>query len=174
MSEPIVLARIIATPAAREAIRLLRAAGGGPVMFVQSGGCCAGSTPMCFPVGEFLIGDIDILLGEIDGCPFYIDKRLDQAWHQEQFLLDVALGEPEDFSLPAGENLHFVTRSPSCVSPGALGDRHGLPELWPTRCFFGDARLSLAGPAGSVPLTAARVPVRRQAPRRTRRRAGTS
>ena len=49
MSEPIVLARITATPAAREAIRLLRAAGGGPVMFVQSGGCCAGSTPMCFP-----------------------------------------------------------------------------------------------------------------------------
>jgi uncharacterized protein (DUF779 family) len=90
-------------------------------MFVQSGGCCAGSTPMCFPVGEFLIGAIDVLLGDIDGCPFYIDKRLDQAWHQEQFLLDVALGEPEDFSLAAGENLHFVTRSPACVPPGAPG-----------------------------------------------------
>src|SRR6202035_4845207 len=112
MPESIVLARIIATPAAREAIRLLRAARGGPVMFVQSGGCCAGSTPMCFPVGEFLVGDIDVLLGEIDGCPFYIDKRLDEAWHEEQFLLDVAPGEPEDFSLPAGDNLHFVTRSP--------------------------------------------------------------
>jgi uncharacterized protein (DUF779 family) len=112
MSEPMVLARITATPAARAAIRLLRAARGGPVMFVQSGGCCAGSTPMCFPAGEFLIGDID-------GCPFYIDKRLDQAWHQEQFLLDVAPGEPEDFSLPAGDNLHFVTGSPACASPGA-------------------------------------------------------
>ncbi len=117
MSESISLARITATRAAREAIRRLRAARGGPVMFVQSGGCCAGSTPMCFPVGEFLIGDIDVLLGEIDGCPFYIDKRLDQAWHQEQFLLDVAPGEPEDFSLPAGDNLHFVTLSPACVSP---------------------------------------------------------
>ena len=74
---------------------------------------------MCFPVGEFLIGDIDVLLGEVDGCPFYIDKRLDQAWHQEQFLLDVASGEPEDFSLPAGDNLHFVTRSPACASPSA-------------------------------------------------------
>jgi hypothetical protein len=95
MSEPMVLARITATPAAREAIRLLRAA------------------------GEFLIGDIDVRLGEIDGCPFYIDKRLDQAWHQEQFLLDVASGEPEDFSLPAGDNLHFVTRSPACASPSA-------------------------------------------------------
>ena len=103
MPEPIAPARITATPAAREAIRLLRAAGSGPVMFVQSGGCCAGSTPMCFPAGEFLIGDIDVLLGDIDGCPFYIDKRLDQAWHQEQFLLDTAAGEPEDFSLPAGE-----------------------------------------------------------------------
>ena len=103
-------------------LRLLRAVRGAPVMFVQSGGCCAGSTPMCFPVGEFLIGDIDVLLGEIDGCPFYIDKRLDQAWHQEQFLLDVALGEPEDFSLPAGENLRFVTRSPICVSSDAPGE----------------------------------------------------
>ena len=119
MSEPIALARITATPAAREAIRRLRAVRGGPVMFIQSGGCCAGSTPMCYPVGEFLIGDIDVLLGDIDGCPFYIDQRLDQAWHQEQFLLDVAPGEPEDFSLAAGDNLHFVTRSPACAPPGA-------------------------------------------------------
>jgi uncharacterized protein (DUF779 family) len=129
MSEPIALARIIATPAAREAIRLLRAARGGPVMFVQSGGCCAGSTPMCFPAGEFLIDDIDVLLGKINGCPFYIDKRLDQAWHQEQFLLDVAPGEPEDFSLPAGGNLHFVTRSPACVPPGAPDENVLSPPL---------------------------------------------
>lgn len=107
--------RIIATPAARNAIERLRLAGGGPVMFVQSGGCCAGSTPMCFPLGELAIGDIDVLLGDIDGCPFYIDRRLDEAWHQEQFLLDVAEGEPEDFSMAAGENLHFVTRSPACA-----------------------------------------------------------
>ncbi len=119
MPEPMLLARITATPAAREAIRRLCAVRGGPVMFVQSGGCCAGSTPMCFPAGEFLVGAIDVLLGDIDGCPFYIDKRLDQAWHQEQFLLDAAAGEPEDFSLAAGDNLHFVTRSPARVSPSA-------------------------------------------------------
>jgi uncharacterized protein (DUF779 family) len=47
---------------------------------------------------------------------------LSQAWHQEQFLLDVARGEPEDFSLPAGDDLHFVTRSPACVSPDAPGE----------------------------------------------------
>jgi uncharacterized protein (DUF779 family) len=116
MSESAIPARIKATPAAREAISALRAARGGPVMFVQSGGCCAGSTPMCFPVGEFVIGDIDVLLGDIDGAPFYIDRRLDEAWHQDYFLLDVAEGEPEDFSLPAGDNLRFVTVAPAEVT----------------------------------------------------------
>jgi uncharacterized protein (DUF779 family) len=116
MSESAIPARITATPAAREAITRLRAARGVPVMFVQSGGCCAGSTPMCFPMGEFILGDIDVLLGDIDGSPFYIDKRLDEAWHQDVFLLDVAEGEPEDFSLPAGDNLHFVTLSPACAT----------------------------------------------------------
>jgi uncharacterized protein (DUF779 family) len=111
-----VLQRITATPAARQAIARLRAERGEKVMFIQSGGCCAGSTPMCYPDGEFVIGDIDVLLGELDGCPFYIDRRLDEAWHQDQFVLDVAPGEPEDFSLPAGANLHFVTRSPSCAA----------------------------------------------------------
>ena len=122
MSESIITARITATPAAREAISRLHAARGGPVMFVQSGGCCAGSTPMCFPEGEFILGDVDVLLGDIDGSPFYIDKRLDEAWHQDVFLLDVAEGEPEDFSLAAGENLHFVTLSPACATP-AVSDR---------------------------------------------------
>jgi uncharacterized protein (DUF779 family) len=88
-------------------------------MFVQSGGCCAGSTPMCFPEGEFIIGDVDLLLGDIDGSPFYIDKRLDEAWNQDEFLLDVADGEPEDFSLAAGDNQHFVTLSPACATPAA-------------------------------------------------------
>ena len=124
MSDSAVPARITATPAAREAISRLRASRGGPVMFVQSGGCCAGSTPMCFPMGEFVVGDIDVLLGDIDDCPFYIDRRLDQAWNQDQFLLDVAVGEPEDFSLAAGEDLHFVTRSAVCAAPGPLPSRH--------------------------------------------------
>ena len=109
--------RITATPAARTAVAALRAARGAPVMFVQSGGCCAGSVPMCFPIGEFKVGAVDILLGDIDGSPFYIDRRLDEAWHQDVFLLDVAEGAPEDFSLGAGDNLHFVTLSPACATP---------------------------------------------------------
>jgi uncharacterized protein (DUF779 family) len=114
--------RITATPAARQAIARLRAARGEKVMFIQSGGCCAGSTPMCYTDGEFVIGDIDVLLGDVDGCPFYIDRRLDEAWHQDQFVLDVAAGDPEDFSLPAGADLHFVTRSPACTT---ASDRSG-------------------------------------------------
>ena len=112
-------ARVTATPAAREAITHLRAARGGPVMFIQSGGCCAGSTPMCYPAGEFITGDTDVLLGEIDGCPFYIDQRLDAAWRQDEFILDIEAGQPEGFSLPAGPDLHFVTRSPACLAPAA-------------------------------------------------------
>ena len=113
--------RITATPAARAAIDRLRSQDGA-VMFVQSGGCCAGSTPMCFPQGEFLIGDGDVLLGEIDGCPFYIDVNLDAAWQHASFVLDVAPGALEGFSLPAGEGLHFVARSGTCAVPAATGD----------------------------------------------------
>ncbi len=119
MPETAAKLRVTSTVAAREAIRRLRAARGAPVMFVQSGGCCAGSTPMCFPAGEFVVGDNDTLLGEIDGCPFYIDKRLDAAWHQDQFVLDVAPGEAEGFSLAAGEGLRFVITSAACDVVGA-------------------------------------------------------
>lgn len=86
-------------------------------MFVQSGGCCAGSTPMCFPAGEFFVGAGDILLGEIEGCPFYIDSGLYEAWNRARFELDVAPGEPEGFSLGAGPGWRFVTRSTACAAP---------------------------------------------------------
>ena len=104
-------ARISATPAARQALSRLRADRGAPVMFVQSAGCCAGSTPMCFPRGEFLTGSGDILLGDIDGCPFYIDAALDRAWHRPRLILDVAPGDPEGFSLGPGGGQRFVTRT---------------------------------------------------------------
>jgi len=111
--------RISATGAAREAIRRLRAARGGPLMFVQSGGCCAGSTPMCFPAGELRTGPGDVLLGDVAGCPFYIDAALDRAWNHPALILDVAAGEPEGFSLGAGDGQHFITRSPAGRPAGA-------------------------------------------------------
>ncbi len=102
-------ARLVATEAALEAIARLRAAHG-PLMFVQSAGCCGGSAPMCFAAGEFITGPGDVLIGEVAGCPFYLDARQDEAWHADRFILDVEPGIAEGFSLPAGEGLHFVTR----------------------------------------------------------------
>jgi len=106
--------RVTATAAAHEAIRRLCADRGEAVMFVQSGGCCAGSTPMCYPDGEFLVGPGDLKIGELDGCAFYIDRRLDEAWGTADFELDVADGAPEGFSLAASDGRHFVTRSAAC------------------------------------------------------------
>lgn len=102
-------ARVVATSAALDAIAAL-VAERGPVMFFQSGGCCDGSLPMCFAEGELVIGSHDVLLGVVGGCPFYIDARQDEAWRHTRLLLDVGRGAPEGFSLPAGEDGHFVTR----------------------------------------------------------------
>jgi len=111
---PIETARVGETPAALEAIAQL-VSDGGPVMFFQSGGCCDGSLPMCFREGEFIIGDYDVLLGTVGGFPFYIDHRQYEAWKHTRLMLDVAEGEPEGFSLSAGPNKHFITRSEVCA-----------------------------------------------------------
>ena len=114
MDEPLREPAVIATPAALEAIALLRT-DRGPVMFYQSGGCCDGSLPMCFEDGEFIISGHDILLGEVGGSPFYIDPRQYEAWKHTQLILDVGEGEPEGFSLAAAEGKHFITRSRVCA-----------------------------------------------------------
>ncbi len=101
---------VTATPAALAAIGTL-VGRRGPVMFFQSGGCCDGSLPMCFDDGELVIGDRDVLLGEVGGCPFYIDHRQYEAWKHTQLILGVGAGEPEGFSLPAGEDRHFIITS---------------------------------------------------------------
>jgi len=103
-------AAVVATPAALGAIAALVAARG-PVLFFQSGGCCDGSLPMCFEAGELLIGEHDVLLGTVGGCPFYIDGRQFEAWRHTQLILDVAEGAPEGFSLAAPGDRHFVIRS---------------------------------------------------------------
>ena len=125
-------ARVIATPAAEAAIRDL-VAQRGKLMFFQSGGCCDGSLPICFDLGEFVLNDRDVLLGDVGGCPFYIDHRQFEAWKHTQLILDVSDGLPEGFSLPAGDHGHFVTHSrlygpepQSCVAAATQdGDVHG-------------------------------------------------
>jgi hypothetical protein len=104
------LRRVVCTPAAVDLIRTVRAKHG-PVMFHQSGGCCDGSAPMCFPQGEFHIGDHDRLLGEIDGAPFYISGPQFEYWRHTQLIIDVVPGRGGMFSLEGPEGLRFLTRS---------------------------------------------------------------
>ena len=74
---------------------------------------------MCFPAGDFLVGDLDLLLGEIEGCPFYMDARIYQSWGHPQLVLDIAPGDPEGFSLGPGGGRQFVTREGARTSPRA-------------------------------------------------------
>ncbi len=102
--------RVTATPSAVDAIARLRERRG-PLVFYQSGGCCGGSEPMCFDEGDFTIGDNDLLLGYVGGCPFYMDPRQYETWRHTQLIVDVGEGDPEGFSLQPEEGRHFVTRS---------------------------------------------------------------
>ena len=108
MTAPVM--RVIATPAALDSIDSL-VAERGQIMFFQSGGCCDGSLPMCFDRGELVISDHDVLLGTVGDCPFYIDGRQFAVWSHTQLILDVGDGFPEGFSLPAGDDKHFIIRS---------------------------------------------------------------
>ena len=84
----------------------------GPLMFHQSGGCCDGSSPMCYPLGDFIVGDQDVLLDEVGGCPFYIGARQYEYWKHTQLILDVAPGPGgSDFSLEGRDGSRFITRS---------------------------------------------------------------
>lgn len=89
----------------------------GPVLFHQSGGCCDGSSPMCYPAGEFLIGDADVKLGEIGGMPFYISGSQYEAWKHTDLIIDVVPGRGGMFSLDNGREKRFLTRSTICAIP---------------------------------------------------------
>ena len=89
----------------------------GPVMFHQSGGCCDGSAPMCYPRGEFLIGTRDVLLGEVEGCEYYIGGDQWERWQHTRLLLDVVPGRGAGFSLEAPEGVRFIIRSEVCALP---------------------------------------------------------
>jgi len=82
----------------------------GPVAIFQSGGCCDGSLPLCLLADQLPPGPNDVQLGEVEGIPFYIDAEQNQRWGEPEFLLDVAGGAPEGFSLGT-RDAHFVTLS---------------------------------------------------------------
>ena len=86
----------------------------GPLMFHQSGGCCDGSSPMCYPDGDFIVGDRDVLLGLLDvgpdGVPVWISGPQFQTWKHTQLVIDVVPGRGGGFSLEAPEGVRFLSR----------------------------------------------------------------
>ncbi|WP_233861594.1 DUF779 domain-containing protein [Paraburkholderia adhaesiva] len=102
--------RVTATPAALALIERL-AGEHGPLLFHQSGGCCDGSAPMCFPVGEFMVGTSDVRLGEIGGMPFYMTAAQFEYWQHTQLVIDAVPGNGGMFSLERPTGLRFLTRS---------------------------------------------------------------
>jgi hypothetical protein len=83
----------------------------GALMFHQSGGCCDGSSPMCYPRGEFLVGDSDVLLATLGETPFYMSRSQFEYWKHTQIILDVVPGRGGMFSLEGPEGVRFLVRS---------------------------------------------------------------
>jgi len=107
---PGIIPRVTGTPAAIELLRTLRR-DHGDVLFHQSGGCCDGSSPMCFRKEDFIIGDQDVRLGDIDGAPFYMSPSQFDYWQHTQLIIDAIPGRGGMFSLDNGTELRFLTRS---------------------------------------------------------------
>ncbi|GLS23323.1 hypothetical protein GCM10007874_63430 [Labrys miyagiensis] len=119
--------RVMATPAALALIETLQAKYG-PVLFHQSGGCCDGSSPMCYPRNDFIVGDRDVMLGIIGKAPVYIGQSQFAGWAHTQLIIDVVPGRGGMFSLDNGTEKRFITRSRAfsgeemCVlKPAVLG-----------------------------------------------------
>jgi len=102
--------RVVATKKAEDLIARLKETYGA-LLFHQSGGCCDGSSPMCFPEAEFRTGPSDVLLGAIAGCPFYIGAAQFEYWAHTQLIIDVVPGRGGGFSAEAPEGVRFLTRS---------------------------------------------------------------
>lgn len=107
--------RVDVTGGAAELIRRLTTQHG-PLMFHQSGGCCDGSAPMCYPDGEFLTGDADVHLGDLEvgldrPVPFWMSKAQFAYWSHTHLTVDVVPGRGAGFSVEAPEGVRFLIRS---------------------------------------------------------------
>ncbi len=112
--------KVSATPAALGLLAQIIAEHG-PVLFHQSGGCCDGSSPMCYPKHDFIVGDADVLLGHIGGAPFYISASQFEVWKHTDLIIDVVPGRGGMFSLDNGRELRFLTRSMLCSPSQSSG-----------------------------------------------------
>jgi uncharacterized protein len=121
--------RVEITPAAAKVVADL-AAVHGPLLFHQSGGCCDGSSPMCYPRDEFRVGERDVLLGWVADTPFYIGGRQYAYWQHTHLTVDVVDGRGSGFSLEAPDGIRFLTRSRLFTDEEerALEDREAPPR----------------------------------------------
>ncbi len=120
--------RVVATPQAEEWVEKLESMHG-PLMFHQSGGCCDGSSPMCYPKGEFRVGRTDVKLGEIAGAEFYIGAQQYDVWKHTQIIVDVVPGRGGGFSLEAPEGIRFLTRG-RVFSDEEVNELDGIPLIY--------------------------------------------
>ena len=102
--------RVGITPKAAELLETLGVTYG-PLMFHQSGGCCDGSSPMCYPRGDFRLGQVDLYLGTVAGAPFYISALQYEYWKHTHLTVDVVKGRGSGFSVEAPEGVRFLIRS---------------------------------------------------------------
>ena len=107
--------KVSATHSALTLLSKLQARYGEKLMFHQSGGCCDGSAPMCFPAKEYMVGNSDVKLGEIDGTPFYINEEQYEKWKHTDLTIDAVKGIGGMFSLDNGTGKRFLTKSEICV-----------------------------------------------------------
>jgi uncharacterized protein len=121
------------TPAAGALLERL-AARHGPLMFHQSGGCCDGSSPMCFPREEFLVGEADVHLGWVADTPVYMSVAQFEYWSHTHLTIDVVPGRGAGFSVEAPEGVRFVIRSRlltedelAALPPAPTGRQHRAP-----------------------------------------------
>jgi hypothetical protein len=121
--EPDHTERVAVTPEAAEMLRDLWSVNG-PLMFHQSGGCCDGSSPMCFPEGEFITGDSDIQLGDLDvgegrRVPVWMSREQFAVWSHTHLTIDLVKGRGAGFSLEAPTGHRFMIRSRLMKQPDA-------------------------------------------------------
>lgn len=106
---------VTATSAALELLETLKQKFGADLLFHQSGGCCDGSAPMCFQQGDYIVGDSDVLVGEIGGVPFYMNGDQYARWKHTDLIIDAVQGIGGMFSLENGSGRRFLTRSEVCI-----------------------------------------------------------
>ncbi len=117
--------RVLITPEAESVVNQLKTEHG-ELLFHQSGGCCDGSSPMCFSVNDYRVGENDVKLGEIVGCAFYMSREQFEYWKHTQLIIDVVKGRGASFSLEIPLGVRFLTKS-------RLFSDEELPQLEPVQ-----------------------------------------